>query len=258
VTGDIGKRGYQTDMDLEYQLVALSPTRWGRIEDPTCGLIGWVGYNMSGSGFGLGANVLNVQSGASGPRTLTATTRGSARVRSALNTGAVAGNTFYSRGTGGAQIACFGHGLRYRIVCGPGAVAAGMRWVHGLYDILGANVNQAPTVVLNALAVGADGGNLQIYTNDGAGPATATDLGASFPGVTAESIHEVEFYSPDGTDVRYSALNLGTGAEVSGTISSNLPAAGFFFNHGLFVTNNAQAAIVSADLASINIFQRSR
>jgi hypothetical protein len=264
VAADIGKRGYQTDMDLAYELLAVTPAvRWGRLEDSSMGPVsGAYAGNGTLSVSGL-ALVVGAITGTLSQRLPTANTKSSRLKRTAMTSGAVAGNTVYQRAGGGSSNGVWGLPFRYRATLVTGVVSASMRWAYGHYDVLGSNVDTAPTAsgfLLNAVAYGADRNlsqNLQIYTNDGAGAAVATDLGASFPINASDLGYEIEFYS-DGTVLNYQALSINTGAEVSGTISSNLPADGLPLNHGFYSTNHNDAAAISIDVNQITIQERHR
>lgn len=66
--------------------------------------------------------------------------------------------------------------------------------------------------------------NWQIMHNDGSGTATAVDLGTDFQRNTTDAIEVCFFAPPNASSVYYTVLNLTTGIEASGTLSTNLPA----------------------------------
>jgi hypothetical protein len=97
---------------------------------------------------------------------------------------------------------------------------------------IGSSLNNQPSALTNIIAVANDSGdgNLQIMHNDNSGVATKIDLGASFPsnrtaGTAQSTVYLIEFYcAPNSSSVKYRVRNKETGAEVSGTITTNLPS----------------------------------
>lgn len=259
--GQIGLVGYQTDMDLEFELLAVTPAvRWGRLDDPSMGP--WAQFfGAQGGTSNNGLNIGNVVAGTIGQRSPAPTNRSTARMRASFTTAASLGATGYFRIGGGATLGSTAFGFRYRAAFIPGVVSASMRWVYGIYDILGASTNQSPTVVTNALAIGADlsvGPNLKIYHNDAGGAASSVDLGASFPGGQAGVGYEVEFYSADGSTVTYNVLNLNTGAETSGTLSTDIPTTSALLQHGCYESNNTDSTAISVDFSYVQFSNRNR
>lgn len=96
---------------------------------------------------------------------------------------------------------------------------------------IGTISNLQPSALTNIIALANDSGdaNLQIMHNDASGTATKIDLGSDFPsnrtsGAVSTTMYYVRFYNPAGTsEIRYSVINRETGAEASGTITTNLP-----------------------------------
>lgn len=92
-----------------------------------------------------------------------------------------------------------------------------------------------PSSRTNVVGMGWDAAdaNIQFMHNDAAGTCTKIDLGPSFPVPTVdrEQVYEVQLYSPNELAqsvnyrvIRYSTSNKTIAAEVSGTVSTNLPA----------------------------------
>ena len=88
-----------------------------------------------------------------------------------------------------------------------------------------------PSTLTNIVGVGYDAADttFHVMTNDGSGSATKVNLGAGFPkpSVDAQDVYELALFSPPGTVqlVSYRLRNLTTGAEATGTVTSDLPSA---------------------------------
>ncbi len=65
--------------------------------------------------------------------------------------------------------------------------------------------------------------NLQLFHNDNAGTATKVDLGANFV-ISNTAVYECTFtVAPNSSSIAYKVVNLETGNEATGTLSTNLP-----------------------------------
>lgn len=97
------------------------------------------------------------------------------------------------------------------------------------------------------LACNSNTGNWRfIHGAVGAAP-TVIDLGASFP-VNNTDLLELKVYIPDGgTTLRYYVRNITSGAETSGTVSTNLPAVTTSLGRQIWMCNNATASAVAWD-----------
>jgi hypothetical protein len=256
----VGLKGYQTDMQLPYRLVTHSPVRWARCNRPGYRTLGSVLTTALGGSTQTAMNTQSGQIGSYGARTLANTNEATALMRaSCLTAASTAGSTFYGRSSGGQQVIGGSQGWCYRIICGPGVVAPDLLWYYGLANNLanGAAVT-AMSAVRNGVLIGADGGQLGILSANGSA-STFTPLGASFPGVTADEMYDTEFFSPDGTDLRYQVTRLSNGTEVSGILAAaNMPTWSNYFSHVLYSTNNTTAVQTSVDLSAIYIQAKSR
>lgn len=100
----------------------------------------------------------------------------------------------------------------------------------GMTNSTAAPTDVQPSTLTNMVGMGWDAAdtNIQLMCNDGAGTATKTDLGASFPVPTADrtNMYELVLFSPNSTtqSVGYRVTNLGTNAQVSGTITTDIPS----------------------------------
>lgn len=95
------------------------------------------------------------------------------------------------------------------------------------------------------LFVGKDSADthLQLMHNDTVGSIVKIDLGASFPANTSlADIYEIQLSSAVGaSSVSYTATNLISGATTSGTISTDIPAAGTAGFFGVFCATGSTA-----------------
>jgi len=114
----------------------------------------------------------------------------------------------------------------------------------------------------NIIGLGSDVGdtNLQIFHNDATGVATKIDLGASFPanktGAVANGVgYQLELYAPFGaTTVNYRVTKLTDGTQVTGTISSNLPANTTLLCPQVCRTSGSTSQNVSIDFIQLNAY----
>lgn len=132
--------------------------------------------------------------------------------------------------TVGANIAAAG-GFFLSIIWSPATgVVSTHRSLIGMRTSVAAPADVNPSTLLNICGVGYDAAdtNMQFMHNDGAGTATKIDLGASFPKPLADrtKVYQLNMYSPPGTtqSVSYLLRDLETGAEASGTATTNLPS----------------------------------
>ncbi len=132
-------------------------------------------------------------------------------------------------------------------------VAAGMRWFVGMYGGAGVIGNVNPSTLLNIVGFGIDAGQTtaRFFNNDGAGAATAVDLGASFPATTADVVYEARvFCAPNGTAVGYSLERLDSAALAEGSVSADLPASATLLSPQMWINNGATAAAVALAVVS--------
>lgn len=101
----------------------------------------------------------------------------------------------------------------------------------------GANLN----TYVNIIGVGyqTNSGNWQLIENSGSGTGTIIDLGATLPLNTTDAMELVLFAPPNSTTITYRVTNLTTGAKVTGTVSSRIPAVNTLLTPMTWVSNNA-------------------
>jgi hypothetical protein len=126
---------------------------------------------------------------------------------------------------------------------------AGMRFFAGITaSAASAPTNVDPLANTGAkigLAINTNTGNLNLIHNAAGAAPTVIDLGASFPVNNTDLWELILFSAPDGASIGYRVRNRTTSVEVSGTLSTNLPAVGTFMGRQIWATNNATAAAVA-------------
>ena len=114
--------------------------------------------------------------------------------------------------------------------------------------------NADPSTFTNIIGVGMDAAdtNLHIIHNDGAGNATKISLGVSFPESTNLALYELALYCASGSSVvNYKAVNLNSGIETSGQITTNLPAVNTLLSWQIWRHNVNTGVAVGVDVASV-------
>lgn len=258
VAAEIGFYGYQVDIALEYQLLAVGPTRWGPMMDPAMGVERVIAVRNGantyvGAGYGIDAFPV---SGSTVARPAGGATPSLRLIRVGQVTGGGAGSTAIVRILTNSGAPCE-QGARLRAKVVLDAVTAAERWFFGVCDAIGAaNVN--PNTFLNSIGIGRGAGeaNLQLFHNDNAGLATQVDLGAAFPAISANLAYELEIYTLAGTSYGVQVRNVDSEAQISLTLAADLPIVSGLLNWCMYSSNNTDAASVGLCLASIRMWQR--
>lgn len=246
---DVGKTGFQTDMELEYKLVQASPAKWGALLDPRYGA---VRTNLADRGlttFTSVGLVISQTEGAVAARAPTTATRSTMLERVTLATTAVAGTAATRRVTTGTTYLVskvLGTGWRFTLNFVIGITSTNSRLFCGICQGAGGNVD--PNTFLNSIGVGrslSTETNLQLYRNGTAGTATKVDLGASFPFVENQG-YRVEIFTKDSTTWAWQITNVDTGAQVSGSASDTKVPGNTLSPHH-HVNNNTDAVLVQID-----------
>jgi hypothetical protein len=125
-------------------------------------------------------------------------------------------------------------------------------------------ISSAVTVqsLQNIIGIGSDSGdtNLQIFHNANAALATKIDLGSNFPanktGAVANGIgYQLELYAAFGaTSVNYRVTRLTDNLQVTGTISTNLPASSTLLTQQVVRTSGSTSQNVSIDFIQLNTY----
>lgn len=178
-------------------------------------------------------------------------------LRSRYLTSAAAGNIVSVRANtarvalGNApNIGGFHYGVRFALA----AMNAAQRFFIGLWSGAANPTNldwttDTATGRIGIVANSATGNWRLAHNAQGAAP-TLIDLGATMPINSTDLMEMVLFARPNATGVSYRVRNLSTGAQVTGTISTNLPANTQFLGPFMALSNNTAAAAVSVDFVS--------
>lgn len=146
-------------------------------------------------------------------------------------------------------------GFEFTARFGLNTLVTNMRAFVGITDAIAVPTNVDPTTSVTigkvGMAININTGNWNIVTNVAGSAPTVTALGANFPVNTTDLLELVLFAAPDGSGIGYRVVNLSTGNNTSGTITTNLPAATTFLTFNAWVTNNATAA---AAIMAVNRF----
>lgn len=113
----------------------------------------------------------------------------------------------------------------------------------------------------NIIGIGSDAEatdpNLCIFHNDNTGTATKIDLGSSFPsnrtsGATSPDWYTIEFYNPIGSStVYYRAFSVVANVAVTGSLTTNLPAATVPFSIQAVRTSGTSSNQMNLDLSHL-------
>lgn len=127
---------------------------------------------------------------------------------------------------------------------------AGMRFFAGLSSTATtAPTNVDPTTTITdakiGMAINSNTGNWKLINNAVGTAPTVLDLGATFPVNITDMLELILFAKPNDTVVTYRIRNLQTGAETTGTLSTNLPTNTTFLGRLIWGTNNATAAAIA-------------
>jgi hypothetical protein len=135
-------------------------------------------------------------------------------------------------------------------------LVAGARLFVGLTSSTAALGNADPSTFTNIIGFGMDAADttLQVIHNDSANPSTKINLGANFPESTNTDMFEVVLYcAPNGTSVLWEVVNLRTGIETSGTITTDLPLNTQLLAWQIWRHNATTGTAVGIDVCSIYI-----
>lgn len=257
---DVGAIGFQSGIDRIYRLISQSGGvgRWGELPDPRTGAFPPLEAHgaLNGAFVNKGLTFTNTASA----RQPTNTNVVTALPRVVIVTAGTAGSVISALRPGGGGVTC-GQGVRWRVrtVLMNGDLTATSRWCAGIYqDSAATPTAQDYTALVNEIMVGRPVGNetnLKLFHNDGSGSATVVDLGASFPAAAGASPigYELDLLTYDSLTWFYNVRHMVTGAETSGTLSTNLPGPTTQMNGTWSVNNNTDAAVARLDPTSISL-----
>jgi hypothetical protein len=139
------------------------------------------------------------------------------------------------------------------------ATVANARGFVGMYFNTTSITDQQPTSVTRSIGFCFDAGETvwKVISNDASGTATTHEtLSASFPTNTLSTDwYQFTLYAPSGqsSTVYWHILNKSTGAEDSGTITTDLPAANQLLNYHIWINNGTTALAAGFDIGSVYI-----
>ena len=138
-------------------------------------------------------------------------------------------------------------------------LAVGQRMFIGLDS----NATAAPTNIdyqtstttgkIGMYATGSTGVNWSLIYNAVAAVPTVVPLGASFPVDTTSLYEMILFAKPNDTAVSYRITNMSTNVQISGSISTNLPASATPLGRLVAGCNNATAASMAWDVSRFGL-----
>jgi hypothetical protein len=252
---DVHARGFQTDVALNFRLANHSPVRWVAEPDPAMAPSRSIQALIAGTfqAYGDSASVI---AGTATGRTPSSASKSLALIRTGMVTAASLGAVAILRGsTAGRAPSAYGYRQEMRAMLG--AVSANMRWSMGVMSAP-ANTDHSPTVELNCVMIGADAADTttQLYWNDASGTCSQFDLGASFPAKTLNTGYKLHVYTLNGTSFGWWVVNIDSGAERSGILTTNIPAASLVsWSYCYYVSSGLDSGSVALDVADSTLWQ---
>lgn len=142
-------------------------------------------------------------------------------------------------------------GFFYTARFGLNTLQSGNRAFIGLADSITAPTNVDPTTNTTpgrlGMAINANTGNWNWINNITGTAPTVTNLGATFPINTTDLFELIIFCQEDGSTITYRVTDISTGAQVTGSTSTNIPGSTTFLAPMNWITNNATAAAAIMD-----------
>jgi hypothetical protein len=130
----------------------------------------------------------------------------------------------------------------------------------GFTSTLLAAGNIDPVTRVNSVGFGWTTGdtNIQFMHNASLASATKINLGAAWPIPTVDrtSAFKAEIHvTPNNTSVSYRLTNLGTGAQISGTVTTNLPTVGTGMVSTLYVSAGTTSSLTGIGIGDIKVVE---
>ena len=263
-SAQVGKVGWQSDLELGYRLISASPLRFAPLSDPAILQpryeLGVPNLNTLVSGYGI------LYAGQSGGtitgKTATDTTASLRLIRTAyVSAASPVGATIIRETNGGAPWPLGSFRARYlTVLYNNGDASANWQWFLGMSRAaIGGTV--APSSLFNLIGIGADtaDGNVQIMHNGPAGTAEKQTLGAGFPARTNGLGYELEIFTADPTvSWVVQARNINSGEEQSFTFTSEFPDQASFLYNSYYTNTGGDSVSVGLDFAGFMYGQRVR
>ncbi|WP_350347275.1 hypothetical protein ABIQ69_11600 [Agromyces sp. G08B096] len=151
-----------------------------------------------------------------------------------------------------------GWDIRMRVAPAVGVTNASHRFFAGLRASSLSPTDVDPSTQASCIGFGYDSAdtNLQVMHNDTSGNCTKADLGSSFPKPSADRAAVYEFTctaAPGATSVAWTVRDVVTGAEASGTITTDLPASTMPLGFGTWTSVGGVSSTVGTALFALNI-----
>jgi hypothetical protein len=153
------------------------------------------------------------------------------RLSTAATAGAIisirsSGGQQFFRGNGTAGIGGFDLVMHFGVAAVPAATSC--RWGAGLFSTTAALTNVDISTLQNMCCFGANAAdsNMSFFYNATSTTASSVSLGANFPAKSVSTdFYQARIYTPpNGAFIGYSIINLTTGAQTSGTVTTTIPA----------------------------------
>jgi len=252
-SSQVGFRGFQTDIGLEYVLLSSSPVKWGTEYPNDTFRQLWPNYpNVSGTALlnPFGGGLFN---GTGTTPAMTGTTVSEQIPRATSLSAAGAGSLANFRYSGALTPLCE-MGYRYNMIFTiEKQSGVNERRFNGIGPALTVNIN--PNNIINCIGVGREEGdtNLSMFWNDGAGVATKTPLGANFPANANLLGYTLDLWGRIGAaSIAWQVTSLNNRLKsISGVASSNIMAAGTKPVWNIFSCNNTDAITTQVGCAII-------
>lgn len=132
-----------------------------------------------------------------------------------------------------------------------------MRFAAGMFDIQGdLTTTTDPDQATDSIYFGCNAGaaNISICSNDNSGAATCSDLGASFPCRTAQSMYDFWLFAPaSASAIYYWIVRLDSPASATGMVTADLPRSTVRLNHHEWVNTGDAGSQCSIGLESVTV-----
>lgn len=143
-------------------------------------------------------------------------------------------------------------GFFYTTRFGMNTLQTGNRVFVGMTDITAnptTNTDYSTSTANNkiGMVINANTGDWNFMTNTAGTAPTVTNLGASFPVNTTDLFELILYSAQNGSSIGWRVTDLSTGAQTSGSASTNIPASTAFMAPFYYINNNATAAAAILD-----------
>lgn len=150
-----------------------------------------------------------------------------------------------------------GGGFFFHMRCAPatGASNTSMRYFMGMRQATAAPTDVEPSTTVHCIGFGWDSAdaNCQIFTNDGTGTATKTDLGASWPVPVTDRAAMYDlfiFAPPNNSNVYVTVIDLADGKAYSNSFSADIPPQTTYLTPTSYASVGGVSSVVGIRFAS--------